>query len=70
MTGLNLDLNIDKHNNATLIVECPDCGHEVTHHLKTLTTDSMLPCPCGTQIGLSQQDLNRASAMHQLSIAR
>ncbi|WP_028454881.1 hypothetical protein [Chitinilyticum litopenaei] len=65
MPGLNLDLNIDKHHNATLVVECPACKHELTHHLKSLTPDHILPCTCGEQIGLSGHDLARAQALHQ-----
>ncbi|MBE9609796.1 hypothetical protein [Chitinilyticum piscinae] len=70
MSGLNIDVNIDKHLNATLVVECPECGHEITHHLKTLTPDSILPCTCGTRIGLSDQHLRRAQSLHTQSIAR
>ncbi|XZG70984.1 hypothetical protein ACTSKR_03695 [Chitinibacteraceae bacterium HSL-7] len=65
MTGLNIDLNIDKHQKATLVVACPDCGHEVTHRLGALTPDSVLGCQCGARISLTPNDLDRANALHQ-----
>mgnify|MGYP002133339748 CR=1 FL=1 len=42
--SLHLDLNLDKHLDATLVIECPVCGHEITHHFRSLEPDSVLVC--------------------------
>lgn len=54
------DLDLDKHLNATLVVACDQCGHEIRHHLKSLAPDSVLACGCGAHYAVTQQYLARA----------
>lgn len=66
MIQLNLDLNIDKHDHPTLVIECPKCKHELTHHLKTLIPDSTIQCNnCQTVIDITASDLRRAKMLYQ-----
>ena len=65
MKTLNIDLNIDKHDTPTLVIECPTCKHELTHHLKSLTPDSIIQCDkCEATIGLTSQDLENAESLY------
>lgn len=49
MNHLHLDLNLDKHLDATLVIECAVCGHEITHHFRSLEPDSVLVQPVPAQ---------------------
>lgn len=65
MNTLNIDLNIDKHDTPTLVIECPKCKHELTHHLKSLAPDSVIQCDkCETKIDITNQDLERAETLY------
>lgn len=67
MTELKLDLNIDKRSKPTLVIECPRCKHELTHHLETLEAGAQLTCEvCGEVIAISEQDLVRAQSLYQM----
>lgn len=59
------DLDIDKHNNATLVVACSECGHEQRRHLKSLNPDAVLRCDCGHEIQISASALQEAQRRHQ-----
>lgn len=66
MSELQIDLNIDKHHKATLVIECPICHHELTHHLETLQPDEQLLCSqCGEKITVTVHDLERAQHLYQ-----
>ena len=66
MSELQIDLNIDKHNKPTLVVECPTCHHELTHHLETIQANAQLPCgQCGAEVMVSGHDLERAQRLYQ-----
>ncbi|PAS92354.1 MAG: hypothetical protein CGU29_11895 [Candidatus Dactylopiibacterium carminicum] len=62
---LKIDLNIDKHKRPTLVIACPSCQHELTHHLETLLPDSTLNCEkCNSGIGVTRNDLLRAQDLY------
>lgn len=65
MPTLNFDLNVDKHNKPTLVIECPACKREIPRHLTALTPDSVVACECGTAISLTARDLDRARQLYQ-----
>ena len=66
MSELQIDLNIDKHNRPTLVIECPHCKHELTHHLETLPVDGALSCDqCAEQITVSAHDQERARRLYE-----
>lgn len=57
MTQLAFDLDIDKHHNATLVIACGDCGHEMKQHLRAMRPESSLRCPCGSETHITTHDL-------------
>ncbi|MBP8812298.1 MAG: hypothetical protein KBE25_01865 [Laribacter sp.] len=64
--SLHLDLNLDKHLDTTLVIECPVCGHEITHHFRSLEPDSVLVCSqCQHSVTVSEADLERAEVLYQ-----
>ena len=64
--SLHLDLNLDKHLVTTLVIVCPVCGHEITHHFRSLEPDSVLVCSqCQHSVTVSEADLERAEVLYQ-----
>ena len=58
MATLKFDLNIDKRQHATLVIECPTCRHENAHHLRALQPDTVVACDaCDAAMTISAQDL-------------
>ncbi|TIC86127.1 hypothetical protein [Crenobacter intestini] len=58
----SFDIDFDKHNNASLRIACPECGHETAHHLKSLSPDSDIFCgKCNTNITLDMEAIALAS---------
>lgn len=60
MKSPRFDIDLDKHYKATVVIECPACGHENRHHLSSLQPDSALACTCGHDISLGAQGLQSA----------
>jgi predicted RNA-binding Zn-ribbon protein involved in translation (DUF1610 family) len=56
-----LDIDLDKHLNATVVMPCPACGHEHRRHLKGLPLDSVWRCDCGGDMAFTAQHLNLAN---------
>lgn len=57
MKPLSFDLDLDKHLNATLVVACTACGHEMRRHLKSTAPDTVLRCDCGHEATMTTQHL-------------
>ncbi|MDN0077122.1 hypothetical protein QU481_19950 [Crenobacter sp. SG2303] len=58
----SIDIDLDKHYNATVVIACEKCGHENRHHLKSLALapDQHLTCQCGADISLGAQAIMQA----------
>lgn len=54
------DIDLDKHYNATVVIACHTCGHEVRQHLKSLTPETKLRCSCGTDLSMTQTAVAQA----------
>lgn len=54
------DIDLDKHYKATVVIDCPDCGHETRQHLASLGPDQTLSCHCGADISMSALALQHA----------
>ena len=60
MKQQRFDIDLDKHYNATVVVACEECGHEIRHHLKSLHPDSVLRCHCGAHVSMSPLTVHQA----------
>lgn len=66
MSELSFDFNIDKHNKATVVIICPRCKREVTHHLDSLEPDMIITCPiCDEKIIITQALIDQAQAKYE-----
>lgn len=54
------DIDLDKHYNATVVIACHECGHEIRQHLKSLTPDTPLRCACGTDLTMDTTSVEQA----------
>lgn len=54
------DIDLDKHYNATVIIECDDCGHESRVDLKALSPDRTISCRCGSRMGMTPSAIIKA----------
>jgi RNase P subunit RPR2 len=60
MKQQRIDIDLDKHYNATVVIACEECGHETRMHLKSLAPDAVLACQCGADISLSPIAIQKA----------